>query len=556
MPLPRLLIATLCLSCLAAPAEALPPPCNSGTVFEDRDGNGRRDAGEPGLPGIKVSDGVELVTTDARGAYHLPVIDGRTSFVIKPAGYTVPARANGLPQYWRHVRVEPGPAHGGIPVGRPACRDYALVPAQPSPDRRAGLEVLVFGDPQVKSAADIDYYARDIVRPAMERGAIELAHSFGRFYFKGGAADLGISLGDIVNDDLALYPAINAATARLGVPWLHAPGNHDLDFDAANDAESLLTFRHHYGPDTFAWEEAEANFIVLDDVIYRPGQTPGYIGGLREDQFGFLQRYLPTVPKDRLLVLALHIPLFDTAPGRATFRGGDRERLFALLRGFPRVLVLSGHSHVQQHVRHGAESGWHGTVPLHEYNVGAACGAFWSGAKDEAGIPDATMSDGTPNGYARLRVEPSGEYALSWHPARLPADDPASTAAMALHAPRVLRRGAYPAWGIYANVFMGEPDSRVEYRIDGGQWRPMQRVQQPDPRLLIENMRDDLADHLRGYDRSPEARPSQHLWRGALPTDLAPGQHDVEVRAFDRWQGEQRARTVYRLDEAAQGGAD
>jgi hypothetical protein len=118
---------------------------------------------------------------------------------------------------------------------------------------------------------------------------------------------------------------------------------------------------------------------------------------------------------------------------------------------------------------------------------------------------------------------------------------------MALHAPKVLREGAYPAWGVYANVFMGRDDTRMEYRVDGGDWKPMAKVSQPDPRLLVENMRDDLAEELRGYDRSPEAKPSAHLWRGALPTDLAAGKHRVEVRAFDAWQGEQRASTTYRL---------
>ena len=122
---------------------------------------------------------------------------------------------------------------------------------------------------------------------------------------------------------------------------------------------------------------------------------------------------------------------------------------------------------------------------------------------------------------------------------------------MHLHAPTVLRRGAYPAWGVYANVYMGMADSRVEYRVDGGEWKPMRKVSQPDPRLLAENRRDDEAVQLRGYDRSPEAQPSPHLWRGALPTDLAVGEHLVEVRALDRWQGEQRATTRYRLEDAS-----
>ena len=160
------------------------------------------------------------------------------------------------------------------------------------------------------------------------------------------------------------------------------------------------------------------------------------------------------------------------------------------------------------------------------------------------------MPDGTPNGYATLTLEGDGGHALAWHPARAPVDDPASNAAMALHAPRVLRRGAYPAWGVFANVFMGDTDSRVEYRIDDGEWKPMRRVERADPRLLLENVADDLAPALRGFDRSPEAVDSTHLWRGALATDLPVGEHRIEVRAFDRWQGESRASTTYRLEDA------
>lgn len=114
----------------------------------------------------------------------------------------------------------------------------------------------------------------------------------------------------------------------------------------------------------------------------------------------------------------------------------------------------------------------------------------------------------------------------------------------------MLRRGAYPAWGVYANVFMGSADTHVEFRVDDGDWKPMRRVEQPDPWLLAENGRDDAATRLRGYDRSPEATPSPHLWRGALPTDLPIGPHRVDVRVQDRWLGERNAKTHYRLEDA------
>jgi C terminal of Calcineurin-like phosphoesterase/N terminal of Calcineurin-like phosphoesterase/Calcineurin-like phosphoesterase len=526
-----------------------------GMVFDDRDGDGRRGAREPGVPGVAVSDGRHLVRSDAQGRYRLTAEPGRTLFAIKPAGWRFAARGDGLPAFWAHAPATnasagdaPRPKYGGIVDTASGPRfDIAL---RREPPRTGGLDVLLFGDPQVKSMADVGYYARDIIdsvlrEPVSRQGETKRAH-------------LGLSLGDIADDVLSLYPALNTETKRLGVPWLHVAGNHDIDFDVGRDEDSLQSFRNVYGPDTFAWEEREANIVVLDDVIYRPVQKPEYIGGFREDQFAFLEAYLAAAPKERWLVLAMHIPLFEPE-GRDTFRDEDRTRLFALIEGFSKVLILTAHSHTQQHYFHDARTGWRGTAPLHEYNVGAACGAFWSGAKDARGVPDATMADGTPNGYAKLHIEADGRYALAWRVAG-PAsnDDAAGTVAetsarhaIGLHAPKALRRGAYPAWAVYANVYMGHENTRVEYRIDDSEWKPMQRVQRPDPRLLIENVRDDLAETLRGYDRSPEAEPSKHLWRGALPTNLAAGEHRIDVRAFDTWQGEQNASTIYRLMEAS-----
>ncbi|HRN61407.1 MAG TPA: calcineurin-like phosphoesterase C-terminal domain-containing protein [Luteimonas sp.] len=508
-------VSLLCCALLPGAAWA----CGDGVVFEDGNGDGIRQPRERGLPGVRVSNGREIVSTDAAGAWRgLPADADGVAFVIKPTGFAVASGDGGLPAFWRTAD------DGGC--------EFALQRRDEAAD---GLKVIVSSDPQTGTTEEVAHYAR-IVESAL------VPHR---------DATLGLTLGDIANDDLALYPDINRATASLGVPWLHVPGNHDLDMDARDDHGSLATYRRVFGPDTYAWEEAGAAFVMLDNVIAQPGGRPAYVGGLRGDQFDFLERYLAALDRDRLLVVAAHIPWFDTAAaGRApTIRAEDRERLFALLQPFPKVLLLSGHRHTQRHYFHGADSGWRGDTPLQEYNVGAMSGAYWSGVDDAAGIPVSTMADGTPRGFATLLVARDGSHRLAWHPTSRPAGDPASTDAMALHAPRLLRQGAYPAWGAYANVFMGHDGTRVEYRIDGGDWKPMAKVLAPDPRLLLENARDDLADALRGLDRSPEAEPSTHLWRGALDTKLAAGLHDVEVRTFDAAGGEHRARIGYRLDE-------
>lgn len=497
-----------------------------GEVFLDHNGDGRRQHGEPGVAGVKLSNGRQLAISDANGHYRIELADGDTLFLIKPPGYALPRGDDGLPRFWQHQRRQPsqGLRYGGLPRARADGR-FALLSA--APDAAAASELLLFGDPQPKTLTEVGYFERDIVAPLIGRQR----------------AVLGVSLGDIVHDDLTLYAPLIQVMSRLQLPWLHVPGNHDVDFDAADDAGSLDSFRAHFGPDSFAYETETFSFIGLDDVIYLPGQRPEYVGGLRESQFEFLANYLPTLPRDRLLLLGMHIHLFDAYPWRQDFRRADRDRLFQLLREFPHLLIVTAHSHAQRHVFYRAEDGWHGARPLHEYNVGTACGGYWGGEADAAGIPDASMADGTPNGYARLQIDGAAEYRLFWEVARA-ADDPG----IRLFGPQVLRQGAWPGVGLYANVYMGMDDSVVELRIDGGPWRPMRRLPLPDRWVLAHNLRDDLSDHRRGFDRLPEAEVSTHQWRFNLPTDLALGEHLIEVRSVDRWRGELRAQTRYRLE--------
>lgn len=528
LSLPAGLLACLLLSPVSASADAA---MVSGRVYQERDGAPGRGPTDPGLGGVQVSNGRVIVRTGADGGYRLPVQAGDTVFIVKPDGYRVAAGADGLPAFWRHFAPQGSPPlryKGIAPTATAASGyDFALVPDRRDP--RRGFQMLVFADPQTATPRDIDHYRTAIVEPLDGKTR----------------ARLGVTLGDIVSDDLSLYPAMNAVTTSLGLPWFHVPGNHDLDLDAGGDGHSLDSWRAVYGPDTYAVEEGGASFLFLDDVVYEPSAKPAYVGGLREDQFAFIAQYLQGLRRDRLLVLGLHIPLFDAAPGRETFRHADRQRLFALLKEFRNVLVLSGHSHTQQHYYHAAAEGWHGASPLHEYNVGANCGAFWSGVPGDDGVPDSMMSDGTPKGHALLDVAGDGSYRLHYRVAGAPESEQ-----IGLHAPKVLRQGAYPAWGVYANVYMGEDGSRVDYRVDGAAWQPMTQVRQPDPRLLLENAADDVAPRLRGHDRSPEATASPHLWRGALPTHLPAGTHEVQVRARQPDGSVFEARTHYTLQPA------
>ena len=72
----------------------------TGIVYHDRNGNGVRDEGEPGLPGVSVSNQREIVQTDASGRWTLPVTDDTIFFVIKPRDWMTPVNENQLPQFY------------------------------------------------------------------------------------------------------------------------------------------------------------------------------------------------------------------------------------------------------------------------------------------------------------------------------------------------------------------------------------------------------------------------------------------------------------------------
>ena len=66
-----------------------------GSVFEDLNGNGLREAGEPGIAGVRVSDGLRVVETGQDGGWTLDVEDEAVLFIVKPRGFARVAGGDG-----------------------------------------------------------------------------------------------------------------------------------------------------------------------------------------------------------------------------------------------------------------------------------------------------------------------------------------------------------------------------------------------------------------------------------------------------------------------------
>jgi hypothetical protein len=463
----------------------------TGFVFDDVNGNGVRDAGEPGLAGVAVSNGVEVVLTDAAGAYAIADRPGSMIFVIKPRGWRPPTDASQLPLFYS-------------PRGA-ARADFPLVRSE-EPDN---LRALVLTDPQPSSAAEVDFLTRGLVAGVGKRPDLAF----------------GVTLGDVVYDRPDLFGAVNVSLARVGIPWYSLPGNHDLALGTPDERAAVASFESVYGPSTYAFHAGPALFVALDDM--RPLGGPRFVGGLRADQFEFIENLLRGTKPDEWVVLMMHIPLFSPDPtGAETFRRADRLRLFGALKGRTRVLILSGHTHYQRHVMHGPEDGWEGPGRIQEYNVAAACGGFWGGPRNADGIPVATMWDGTPPGYAVIGFA-GDRVSLDYIPALGPADHQ-----MEIHAPRVVApRQGYVSF--YANVFNGGDGWKVEARVDDRVWNSISRILGWDPSYADAFLAQDSAERPPPGPRLPDPVICYHLWRGSLPADLPVGRHTLQVRATD-----------------------
>ncbi|WP_129714342.1 calcineurin-like phosphoesterase family protein [Pedobacter sp. SYP-B3415] len=482
-----------------------------GYVYNDLNGNRKLDRSEKGLPGVSVTNGTAVVKTDQKGYYELPISNDQIISVIKPSGYKVPLNEDNLPQFFYNHKPQGSPAlkyKGVSPTGAlPRLVNFFLTPGKEDDNFRA----LIFGDPQAYNLEEMAYFAKGVVKEV--EGVKGVA--------------FGLSLGDLVGNDPSLFAPYTKAVRAVGIPWYNLLGNHDINFDVKDDKYSDESYEAHFGPADYAFNYGNVHFIILDDIIYPdPRGGKSYWGGLRAEQLEFVKNDLSHVSKDKLIVLAFHIPIGFAGENEA-FREEDRIKLFDLLADFPHTLSLSAHTHNQKQLFFTKKDGWKQSKAHHHYNVGTTSGNWYSGELNEIGVPVSTMSDGTPKGYAFINFK-GNQYTVDYKVAGKPEDFQ-----LEIYTPKVLEKDKKTSAGIYANFFMGGENDKVLYRIDGGGWKKMKYVLENDPGFLATLHKWDHTESLLTGRRPGVAAECKHLWRAAIPANLAAGEHTVEVKATD-----------------------
>lgn len=498
----------------------------SGYVFEDLNKNSIKDRREKGIARVSVTNGIEVIQTDSLGRYTLPINEDQIIAVIKPSDYEPLKNELNLPQFYYIHKPAGSPElkfKGVNPTGDlPKELNFGLIPST----CEINFTALLFGDPQPYNLTEIGFF---------DKGVVSEVIGINNVMF-------GISLGDLVGDDLSLFRPYQNSIAKVGIPWYNVIGNHDLNFDVKTDVHSDETFEAHFGPSNYAFNYGKVHFIVLDDILYPdPRDSGGYWGGFREDQLTFVKNDLAFVPKDHLVVIALHIPIFDE--GYDSFRISDRDALFDLLKEYPNSLSLSAHTHLQRHDFFHEESGWKQKQPHHHYNVGTTSGDWYRGKLNENGIPVSRMRDGTPKGYAFI------DFKGNTYEIRYKVADQDSSFQMEIFTPRVIEKDVRTSAGIFVNFFIGNEKSILRYRIDGGDWNEMRYLEEYDPVYLIEMFEWDTTTELINGRRPSNPEKNKHLWRANLPAKLPVGKHIVEVEAIDMFGKRYTSQTSYEVRE-------
>ncbi|GAB3431119.1 calcineurin-like phosphoesterase C-terminal domain-containing protein [Niabella aquatica] len=346
---------------------------------------GRVQCNGAGVPGVVVSDGLEVTLTDANGVYYLPSAKTKSFvFISVPGGYEVSTGNTILPVFYQAFKA-------AAPVVE--TMNFALTKTNNNKH-----VVLALGDMHLANRNnDVAQFQNGFLPDAKETIAR---------YRQEGYKVYGLTLGDMTWDaywytNKYSFTQYLSVMRHIDIPVFHTMGNHDNDPYVAADWPAEADFRASLGPTYYSFNLGKVHYIVLDNIEYintggaegKPGQR-NYNKTIAGDQITWLKKDLATVTdKTTPVILAMHIHLNSnpSVSETASLNLTNAADLINCFSGFSNVHVLTGHTHICY--------AYENSSALMEHNSGAVCATWWwTGKNGYAG--NQICKDGAPGGYA------------------------------------------------------------------------------------------------------------------------------------------------------------
>lgn len=328
------------------------------------------------VQGVVMSDGYNLVKTDADGNYTLPVDLDQSEFVFVsiPSGYEM-VSANPICKFYAPLSKTEQSQERNFRLKKVDNENHVLVVA---------TDMHISGVTRPKAPA-IDTV---MFRSGYLKDLAQLQKSY-----PAGTKFYGLNLGDMVWEQYwkknnVWYPEYIKMVEGINFPMFHTIGNHDYDDSFDNDDRaSEQEYKKHLGPVYYSLNIGNIHYVMLDNMIYKSvNKSHKYDVTLSQNQLDWLKKDLEMMPAHvKNVVVGLHCPTIRRNP--ISKQGlTNRNDLYALLSKYNTTL-LSGHNHFVETIQIADN--------MREYIFPSVCGASWYVQM---------CCDGSPAGYGIFEV--------------------------------------------------------------------------------------------------------------------------------------------------------
>lgn len=352
--------------------EDVPLPPGQDSIIPDTgiDLYGRiKDTNGNNIQGVVVSDGYSCTITNEAGIYQLTRHENaQFVFYSTPSDYAItkegPLQNNAY--FYRKLS------------GKGAIRKDFILTKLSQPENEFNL--ICIADPQ----ADYDSH--------LERFKNETIADVNKYLSSTEKKCYGVALGDITGDlddrPVDLPDRMKDLLGSTTMTMFTIVGNHDKAPEEGLSVRGGSYFSSLFGPLNYSFNRGKVHVICLDNILFSGTDRGDYNTELTNDQIEWVKQDLSYVPKDYMIIVCQHSPVYNM---------NNKVELFELLKGFSEVHLMAGHTHDHRNITHSPYG-------YYEHVTGTSCGLWWRSN---------ICGDGTPNGYAIYEIE--GNKMKNWY---------------------------------------------------------------------------------------------------------------------------------------------
>lgn len=311
-----------------------------------------------------ISDGFSTTLTAINGEYRFKSFPGASHvFISVPEQFEIPMNG-GMPQIFEQIDT----SKDSIRV------NFKLTPLQNGVEK--DFTLLAVADPQVLNANDLRRLNTETILDIKKT-----LQGYNNVY--------GLTLGDLAFDSLRILSDIKQSFISTDIPFFHTIGNHDFAISLYDITDASNEFISNFGPLDYSFNRGDAHIIVMNNVFNYGVSSSNF--GFSEEQINWLKSDLKHVPKEKMLIVSVHIPVL---PSTVMER---KSQFLEALSSYNEVHILTGHWHTNRNIIDA-------NLNIYEHITGTASGMWWSSNVNKCGAP---------NGYGVYEV--SGNKMKNWY---------------------------------------------------------------------------------------------------------------------------------------------